>query len=111
MAAYDFFRRQFLGRGLFMFHRVLATLPETNSSPLKIECKMLEDEKSFWDGLFSGAMLVSHSPSLPGIDKAGGETGRQGSGGTPIVGENIGDCNKLGWLSTGKRIFTGQWDM
>ena len=31
------------------------TLPETNSLPLKMDGKLL----SFWDGLFSGAMLVS----------------------------------------------------
>ena len=31
-------------------------LPETN---LALENGQLEDELSFWDGLFSGAMLVS----------------------------------------------------
>ena len=31
------------------------TLPETN---IALENQWLEDEFSFWDGLFSGAMLV-----------------------------------------------------
>ena len=36
------------------------TFPETNISP---ENQWLEDEISFWDGLFSGAMLVLGSVS------------------------------------------------
>jgi len=35
---------------------VETTLPETNITP---ENQWLEDEISFWDALFSGAMLVS----------------------------------------------------
>ena len=41
------------------FEMVVATLPETNIAP---ENGWLEDEISFWDGLFSGAML-----GLPGM--------------------------------------------
>ena len=38
------------------------TLPETNISP---ENQWLEDDISIWDGLFSGAMLVSGSVRDP----------------------------------------------
>ena len=44
-------------------HLFWSTLPETNIAP---ENQWLEDEHSFWDGLFSGATLVSGSVCLMG---------------------------------------------
>ena len=46
---------------ILSFHfSFFGTFPETNISP---ENQWLEDEISFWDGLFSGAMLVLGSVS------------------------------------------------
>ena len=41
------------------FGKCRYTLPETNSSPLKMDGKGIL--LSYWEGLFSGAMLVSGS--------------------------------------------------
>ena len=40
----------------YFLYMLFNTLPETNTAP---ENQWLEDEISFWDCLFSGAMLVS----------------------------------------------------
>ena len=50
-------------RVFFVAQMKLHTLPETNSSPLKINGWKLADEFSFWDCLFAGALLVSGSVS------------------------------------------------
>ena len=48
------------------FPKMKYTLPETNSSHLKMDGWKLEYQFPFLDGLFSGAMLVSGSVVLIG---------------------------------------------
>ena len=41
----------------WFYNHISITLPETNSSHLRMEG--LEDQMSFWDGLFSGAAILN----------------------------------------------------